>query len=171
MTLPVQVTSEYSKKNLLEMKTVLHRKTARICFILALSGMLMALVGLTVAVGFMVYLGVFWCVLFLCMRNHAARKSARNTVKSNVKTFGSTVKTTLKFYNTMFTAHNETTGSDLRESYDEVREILRTENLIILLLADRVALMADLRTLGEEEAAELWNLLRENCRNAEVFEK
>ena len=171
MTLPLQVQSEYTKKNLLEMQKVLHRKTARLCLILSLTGFAFALIGAAVSVGLVIYLGIFWGFLFLGMRNHPARKSAKKTVQSNQKNYGSNVQTTLKFYNTMFTAHNETTGSDLRESYDEVKELIRTAHLIVLLLPDRMALMADCRTLDEATAAELWELLRENCRSAEVFEK
>ena len=171
MTLPLQVTSEYTKKNLLEMQKTLHRRTARMCLILSLCGLALALLGIALAVGIMIYIGLFWCILFLGMRHHPARKNARNTVKSNQKNYGCNVQTTLKFYNTMFTAKNETTGSELREQYDEVREVLRTGALIVLLLEDRVALMADCTAMEAEDALALWDLLRENCRNAEIFEK
>lgn len=176
MNLPVQVTSEYTKKNLLEMQKVLHRRTARLCLILAGCGMLLALIGITLfgvmeGSGIMIYIGLFWCLLFLGMRHHPARKNAKNTVKSNEKNYGCNVTTTLKFYNSMLTAHNETTGSDLKESYDEVRELLRRDDVIVLVLPDRVALMADSSTLPAEDAKELWDLLREKCRSAEIFEQ
>ena len=171
MTLPLQVTSEYTKKNLLEMQKVLHRKTARLCTILSLSGFGLALVGAVVISGIMIYMGILWGLLFWGMRNHPARKSAKKTVQSNRKNYGSNVITTLKFYQTMLIAQNETTGTTLREDYGQVRELLRTGPLVIVLLEDRVALMADCSGMEQEDAEALWNLLREKCRSAEVFER
>ncbi len=168
MTFPVTVTSEYTKKNLLEMQTVLHKRTARLCFILSLIGAALVVLGAFIASSFCIFCGVFWWLFFMISRNRPARKSAKKTVQSNEKNYGGTVKTTLKFYNTFFTAKNETTGAELRSKYDEVEKIIETENLLVIRLPDRVALMLDKRMAEKETLTELWKFLQTECFNAEI---
>ena len=167
MVLPYSVSSDYTKQNLLEMQKALHRRTARLCFILSLLGVALFVLGNIISNGFCIFCGIFWWLFFMAMRNQPARKNSRNTAKSHLKHYGKPVTTTVKFYNTMLTAQNETTGSQTKCNFDEVEKLYLTNHLLILQLPDRVALMVDRRNMDANEDKELFELLAEKCVNAQ----
>lgn len=163
----IELNCEYTKPILKEMKKPLLKKTNKITLFFALGGIALLLAGLIFKVGSLIYFGLFWTVFFLIRINHPARKSARQAVKSNQKNYGETVKTTLKFYRTMFTAVNHQSGSEKKIRYEDVQRLIRTKNLIILIAEDSLALMGDCRTAEPEQVKELWKTLVEQCINAE----
>jgi len=168
MVFPFSVTSEYNKNNLLEMQKVLHKRTARLCFILSFASIGLLALGMIISSGLLIFIGVFWWLFFMGMRNQAARKSTRNKVKSDLKNFGAPVKTTVKFYATMLIARNETTEKEQRAQYEEVQRLIMTNSLYIIGLADRVTLMVDRKSLTQEEDTELWEHLADKCTAAEI---
>lgn len=170
MTFPFEITSRYEKKYLLEMQKALHKRTAKICTLLSLAGVVLAAVGVVVNESFCIFCGILWTCLFFVLRNQAARKSASETFKSNMKNYGAPVTTTVKFYETMLLAKNETTGSQLKGNYEEVERVIRTQNLAILVLGDNVALMVNTARLSAEDAEDFWDHLRNACRAAEITE-
>lgn len=169
MVLPFSVSSEYTQPNVREMQRVIHRRTARLYFILSLVGIALMILGTIIGEGFCIYCGVFWWLFCMFMRHRPARKNAQATVKSHLKNYGKHVTTTVKFYSTMLTAQNETTGAQTRANYDEVEKLYVTANLYVLQLPDRVALMVDRTSLDANEDRELWELLRGKCTAAEVI--
>lgn len=168
MVFPFSVTSEYNKKNLMEMQKVLHKRTARLCFMLSLLGAALFILGTIISSGFCMFCGVFWWLFFMGMRHQAARKSTKQKVKSDLKNFGAPVKTTVKFYATMFIAKNETTQKEQRAQYEDVERLIMTNSLYIIGLADRVTLMVDRKNLTQEEDTELWAHLCDKCTAAEI---
>ena len=166
----IETTCVYTKQNLLELQKVLHRRTAKICMWLMLAGAAILTAGIflmhTLQSGIMIYFGAFWTVFFLIRRNHAARKSARSTVKGNRKAYGCDVTTHQKFYATMVTAENEQSGKTLRQKYDEVTRVVVTRHIVALISADGVALLSDRRSVDEATDAELLERLRTGCTGA-----
>ncbi len=174
MNFPVSVTSEYTKKNILEMQKSIHRRTRKRFRLLSLVGAALfivgsVLLGIIEGVGALMFAGGIWFVLCNVFANQQARKTARKTVKSNLKNYGGTVQTTIKFYNTMFMAKNETTGAEVRAQYQEVTRLVGTKNLIVLVLEDGRAMMAERAAMEPAIAAELWELLQESCTEATVL--
>ena len=163
----IELSCEYTKPIIKEMKRPLLKKSNKITLLLAIAGFVMLAAGLIFQVGSLMYFGLFWGIFFLIRINHPARKAARQTVKSNQKNYGETVKTTLKFYRTMFTAVNHQSGTEKKVSYEDVQRLYRTENLIVLVAEDSLALMGDCRTAEPEQVAELWQHLVEQCILAE----
>ena len=174
MNFPVSVTSEYTKKNLLEMHKAVHRRARKRYRLLSLVGVALFLVGSVLlgvieGVGALMFAGGIWFVLCMVFSNQQARKTARKTVKSNQKYYGGTANATIKFYNTMFIAKNETTGAEIRAQYTEVSRLLGTRNLMVLVLEDGRAMMAERSSVEPAVAADLWEHLRENCTEATVL--
>ena len=127
------------------------------------------LLGLIEGAGALIFAGGIWFVLCMIFANQQARRTTRKTVKSNQKYYGGVATTTIKFYTTMFMAKNETTGAELRAQYAEVSRLIGTRNLMILVLEDGRAMMADRNTVDPTLAADLWEHLRENCTEATVL--
>jgi len=174
MNFPVSVTAEYTKKNILEMQKSIHRRTRRRFRLLSLVGAALfivgsVLLGIIEGVGALMFAGILWFILCNIFANQQARKTARKTVKRNMTNYGCTVQTTIKFYNTMFTAKNETTGAEVRAQYTDVTRLVGTKNLIVLVLEDGRAMMAERASVDPAIAAELWEYLRENCSDATVL--
>ena len=117
----------------------------------------------------LIYAGLLWTIIFLVLRNQAARKSVRASLKSHMKVYGKTVTTTIKFYNTLLIAHNDASGAEVRSSYEDVQKLVMTKNLLVFVLLDKVALMMDRRKLDPNEDQALWELLMEGCFNAKVY--
>lgn len=168
MTGTIQLDCQYTKENILEVQTPLHRKGAKIYTGLALIGAVMLGVGIYFTMFSLIYFGTFWLVFFLVGRNHRARKIAKQTVKSNQTNYGEPVRTTTKFYNTLLVAKNHQSGSELRTPYEDVSRIVRTKNLLALVLPDNICVMGDRRPLDPETDKELWEHLLEQCHNAEI---
>ena len=171
MVLPLSVTSEYTKKNLLEMQKLLHRRTAVICLRLVFIGPVLTAVGIALINGLLIVCGLMWTALFLITRNHAARSSAKQAYASSMKYYGKTVVTSVKFYNTLLWAHNETSGKELRAGYDEVKRLCRSRNLLIFVLMDNTAIMVDRRQLPAEDDRDLWELFEEKCTEAIIVDR
>lgn len=169
MVFPFSVTSEYNKKNLLEMQKVIHKRTARLCFILSFASIGLLAIGMLISSSLLIFIGVFWWLFFMGMRHHAARKSTKQKLKSDQTKYGGPVKTTVKFYNTMLTAKNEATGKEQRAQYEEVERLMMTDSLYIIGLAEKVTLMVDRKNISGEDDAELWELLQDKCTAAEVI--
>ena len=173
MTLPLSVTSVYTKKNLKEMNTAVHRRTRRIYLLLCGAGVLLFVIGALLlgrieGAGALMFAGVLWTILFLIFSNQAARKSTRNTLKSNLRNYGAPVQITAKFYNTMLVAKNDTTGAEVRSQYGDVTRLLRTKNLFVLVLEESRAVMVDQNSIEPADVEDLWELLREGCTEAVV---
>lgn len=164
----VQLTCEYTKENLMEVQKPLHKKSAKVCIVLAAVGFSICLLGLIFLNFALVFFGGFWGIFFTVNMHHHARKSTKATLKSHQKSYGETVKTTLKFYNTMLLASNHQSGSEKKLVYSDLGRILRTKNILMLITSDNVALMGDLRTAEPEEVEELWAHLLEQCTDAKI---
>ncbi|MBQ7255512.1 MAG: hypothetical protein IJS31_04615 [Oscillospiraceae bacterium] len=167
----IEASCVYTKQNLLEVQKVLHRRTAKICSWLALAGAAIltaglflpdTLVGSTERTG-LLYFGFFWAVFFVIRRNHAARKTTRQTLKSNQKIYGCPVTITQKYYTTMVAAKNEQSGREIRARYDEVERVILTKHVLALILPDNVAILTDLRSMDEAAADELIARLEQEC--------
>ena len=171
MVLPLSVTTEYTKKNLLEMQKLMHRRTAVLCMRLMLFGPVMTAVGIAMVNGLIIVCGLMWTALFLITRNHAARSAAKQAYTSSMKYYGKTVVTTVKFYATLLRAHNETSGKELRAGYDEVKKLCRSRNLMAFVLTDNMAIMVDRRQLSPEDDRDLWELFTEKCTEALVVDR
>ena len=175
----IQLDCEYTRENLMEVQKPLHKKSARLCTVFAVIGAAAAVISaaLTVAgvdgFAFTAILSVIWGVFFLTNINKAANKSVNTTVKNNQKNYGETVKTTLKFYNSMIMAQNHQSGSEKKLGYDDIARILRTKNMLLLVTADKSAVMGDIRTVEPEVFAELWSHLMSQCpgKDIEICEK
>ncbi|MBR2896855.1 MAG: hypothetical protein IKM36_03660 [Oscillospiraceae bacterium] len=164
MTQTIETTCTHSKKNVLELERELHRRTFRICLLLALCGIALLAAGVFLQEGELIYFGVFWSILFVVLSGHSARKATRRTMKHYKKLYGKEpIVTTAKFYNSMFTAKNEMTGSETKAKYEEVERVIVTQNLYALVLPDRVAVLVDRRTLTQELDLELYNRLLQGC--------
>lgn len=171
----IQLDCEYTKENLTEVQIPLHKKTAKISSIIAAVGYVVAVAGIvcmflnvSIPVFPMIFFGSFWGVFFTVNINKAARKSVKTTLKTNQKNYGETVKTTLKFYNSMIMAQNHQSGSEKKLTYDEIEQILRTRNILLLITADRAAVMGDLRTAEPEQVQELWSHLLSQCPGKKI---
>lgn len=171
----IQLDCEYTKETLMEVQKPLHKKAARLCTILAALGYVVAaagivctIIGLDFSPFAMIFFGSFWGIFFTATTNKAARKSTRETLKSHQKNYGETVKTTLKFYNSMVTAVNHQSGSEKKLVYSDFARIIRTTNIIMLITADNVAVMGDCRTADPEDIHTLWDHLLEQCSEANI---
>lgn len=166
----IETTCVYTKKNLLELQKVLHRRTAKICMWLMLLGAAILTAGIFLVEELqsfaLIYFGAFWTIFFLIRRNHAARKSARQTVKDNLKAYGSDVTTRQKFYGSMVAAENEQSGKTIRLKYDEVARVIVTRHILALITEDGTALLSDRRSVDEQTDAELCERLRTGCNGA-----
>ena len=174
MNFPVTATGEYTKKNILEMQKSIHRRTRKRFRLLSIVGAVLfiagsVLLGVIEGVGALMFAGGIWFVLCNVFANQQARKTARKTVKSNLKIYGATVSTSIKFYNTMFMAKNETTGAEARAQYQDVTRLVGTRRLIVLVLEDGRAMMAERSSLEPAIEADLWEHLQENCTEATVL--
>lgn len=175
MTKTVQLDCEYTKENLMEVQKPLHKKTAKICTIIAVFGYAAALVGavcllsgIQESMSALIFFGLFWGIFFTVNIHRPARKSTKATLKSHQKSYGETVKTTLKFYNSMVTAVNHQSGSEKKLVYGDFSRILRTKNILMLITEDKVAVMGDLRTAEPEDIDALWGHLLEQCPDAKI---
>ena len=78
----IETTCTHTKQNVLELEKEMHRRTFRICMLLALGGLgLLALGEFVLQDGFSVFIGIFWTIFFLIWSGHGARKSTRSTMK------------------------------------------------------------------------------------------
>ena len=168
MTGIIQLDCEYTRQNLMEMQKPLHRKSARLCIIMSSVGLLLFVSGLIFMQSALLIFGSFWCIFFLWQTHHASRKIVKQALKSNQKKYGQNVKTTLKFYPSLVAAQNHQTGSERKTPYGDVNRIIRTKNLLVLILPDNVAVMGDLRNVDKATSQELWEHLLETCVDAEI---
>ncbi len=165
----IETTCTHTKKLVLELEKTLHQRTFRICMLLALGGVLLLAGGVIFSESECIYFGLFWSVLFLILSNHSARKSTRRTMKHYKKLYGDEpIVTTAKFYRSMFTAKNETTGSETKAKYEDVERVVVTQHLYTLILPDRIAVMVDRSALSEETDRALYGRLLEGC-SAQAF--
>lgn len=163
MTEIIETTCAHTKKNVMELERELHRRTFRICLLLALAGLAILGLGVYLQNGSCIYFGAFWTIFFLVWSGHGARKSTRRTMKHYKNLYGGPVVTKAKFYRSMFTAKNETTGAETKASYEDVERVVVTQHLYCLVLPDRIAILADRRELTEEDDQELYNRLLRSC--------
>ena len=162
----IQLDCEYTKENLMELQTKLHKKPARICLILSILGFLAFAAGLYFAIAAMIFFGGFWGIFFAINVNRPARKKTKAKLKSDLTNYGEPVKLTLKFYNTLVTSLNHQSGHEKKLEYLDVVKVLRTRNLIMLVTEDKTALLGDLRTTDSENVEVLWERLQAQCTEA-----
>lgn len=171
MTGIIQMDCEYTKQNLMEMQKPLHKKSARLGAVMSGVGLLLVILGFVLMQSSIIIFGTFWFIFFLVQIHRASRKTVRQALKSYQKNYGQNVTTTLKFYPSLVVAQNHQTGSERKTPYADVERIIRTKNLIVLILPDNIAVMGDRRNLDENTNKELWEHLLEKCTEAEIVVK
>ncbi len=162
----------YTPAVLAEAQKPLHKRAALLNMVLGFLGLGVFVLGLFLQGGhlLMVFCGVLAAAYFFSGLNRAAKKAADRMVKVHLKKYGQAVKMELTFREDGFTALSKP-SENLRELvYENVRRVIRTVNLLVLVMTDNYAVIGDCRSVEEAEMTALWEHLLAVCPEAKFEE-
>ena len=172
MNSEIMLKCAYTPTVLAEAQKPLHKRAAMLNMILGILGLGVFVLGCFLQGGqlLVVFAGLLFSAYFFSGLNRAAKKAADRTVKAHLKKYGQAMKMELTFREDGFTGVSKPSEQQRELAYENVRRVVRTRNLLVLVMADSYAVIGDCRSVEETEITVLWEHLKAVCTEAKFEE-
>lgn len=172
MTSEIMLKCVYVPSVLAEAQKPLHKGSAVLNLILGVLGLGVFVLGFFLNGGSLLisFCGLLASAYFFSGLNRAAKKAADRMYKNYIKKHGEPVKVDLTFRQDGFTTLSKPSETVRELTYEKVRRVIHTQNLLVLVMEDNYAVIGDCRSVEESEADTLWAHLQNSCPQAKFEE-